>query len=245
MFGTKFLGRALVLGGFIAASSVLSTSDADAAPSLKLTTGGGASVTVVDEGAGDAQPGILGVVQYDGAIGDFNVQVTIGTSKPAIGTATNPILKISNTSINILNNNADTLTIEFSETGFIGSGQTTANSDIGGSSAVTGGGTLTVMDSFTAFIDPTNTIFGQPGAGQVASIGPLSGPGFSGLDSGTVDLGAGPVTYSITQKFVVTAGTPGSNLSFDATTQIPVPATFGMLGIALFGLGVALRRRRA
>ena len=101
------------------------------------------------------------------------------------------------------------------------------------------------MDSFTAFIDPTNTIFGQPGAGQVASIGPLSGPGFSGLDSGTVDLGAGPVTYSITQKFVVTAGTPGSNLSFDATTQIPVPATFGMLGIALFGLGVALRRRRA
>lgn len=229
-------GWKVALAGLVAAGFMVAAGSTMAAPTLRLTTGGGASTTVVDEGLGDSASGVAGVVTFSGTLGVFEVQTTIGDI--TTGSNTQPTLKMSNTTIDVLGPTSDTLIIEFSDVGFTGGGPTSAITDVGGSDS---GGM--VLSSFEAYIDSSNTLFGAPASGQVAAIGPLSGNPFSGLDSGSVNLGAGPVNYSVTQIARI-SGAPGSNISFDATTRVPVPATLGLLGIGLIGMGALARRRR-
>ena len=88
-----------------------------AVPVLSLSDGIHPTVTITDEGLGDlaSDPG---AILFYGSLGNFGINITAGTTKPAIGSADEPILDIS--SLNIASFGAGTLTITFSETGFTG-----------------------------------------------------------------------------------------------------------------------------
>jgi hypothetical protein len=138
-----------------------------------------------------------------------------------------------------VNTNAPgTLVIEFSETGFTG--------NIGNpfQLLMTTGGTLAAGgNSFTykAYIDPTNTLFGQ---GQLlTSFGFASSP-FMGEQIGNAQALAGP--YSLTQVVTIVHNTSGSfsTSSFGATlSAVPEPTSVILLGSGLAAIGFARRKQ--
>lgn len=217
--------------GLVASGIIWFHGNAAAAPTLTLTTGSGATATIADETASDASLGTPGVVTFAGTIGAFEVQLTLGQTKPSSGSESQPILKISNTTIDFTGTSSDSLTIAFSETGFQGQGIRRVVSSLGGDAI--GGATLS---SFEVYIDTTNTLFETPAAGLVGDVGPVGGRAFSAKDGEVFDLGPTPQSYAVTQIARV-AGAPSSNISFDASTTIPAPTILSLFGIGLMGLG--------
>ena len=77
---------------------------------------------------------------------------------------------------------------------------------------------------------------------------PQSPPAPATTNSTVVNITTNPYTMVHDATFTALAGIgDGDGGSFDSSTRVtvPVPATFGLLGAGLFGLGVMLRRRRA
>src|SRR5688572_11527212 len=79
----------------------LGAAQAHAIPQLRLTTNTGATVTVTDGGAGDSSA-TDGLVVFMGALGDWNVNVTTGISRPIIGSELVPMLDLN--SLNVTSN---------------------------------------------------------------------------------------------------------------------------------------------
>lgn len=196
-----------------------------AVPTLELSSGG-TTVTVTDGGAGDANPA-AGAVTFVGSVGNFTINVSTGLTKPAIGSPSFPDMDLNSVNSSTL---GGTLTISFSETGFTAS--SVLKSDVGGTTQGTA--------SFEVYADASNALFGQ--GTSVASFGPFSGGAFSDQSGGVV-APAGP--YSLTQiaTIVHTRGPNAKTTSFDFQTTVPVPATLGLFGIGLVGLGWLGRRR--
>ena len=195
----------------------------NAIPTLTLSDGIAADTkTIVDNGVGDLNPD-SGIVLFSGSLGVFNINVTSGFTKPAVGSAAAPEIDISS-----FNNAtaAGTLTITFSEGGFTGF-PGTVKADFGG----------TQMNG-----NATNTVL-QNGM-LLTTIGPLSGTNFSGGMSGSLTGGA---PYSLTQSVVMNFTAAGDK-SFDAHVGVAVPdggMTVTLLGLGLAGLaGVGRLRQR-
>src|SRR5207248_9985923 len=194
-----------------------------AVPTLTLSDGIAADTKViVDIGVGDLNPA-SGVVLFSGSLGVFNINVTSGFTKPAVGSASAPEIDISS-----FNNAraAGTLTITFSEDGFTGfPGNIVA--DFGGTQ-MNGNITSTVLQNGML----------------VTTIGPLSDHSFAGSTTGSLTGGA---PYSLTQSVVMNFSGAG-NKSFDAHVSVAVPdggMTVTLLGVGLAGLaGVGRLRQR-
>jgi len=236
------------LAALVTAGALILSTQAMAAPTLRLTElgaddafGGGddTQVTVTDDGPDDIFGTNPGTLQFSGSVGSFDIQTTLGDTKPSLGNASLPIMKMSNTTIENDRSPARTLVVEFSETDFLGSGELSAVTTIGGDVANVEGGLR--LDSFEAFIDPNNTLFGAPAGNRVANIGPLNTRMFSGMAFDETNV-AGP-NFAITQ--IATISGNGGNISFDASTTVSAPATLGLLGAGLVGLGLVARRRTA
>jgi hypothetical protein len=186
---------------------------------------GNSSGVIIDGGAGDLNPAD-GAVQFDGTIGDWAVNSTLGLASSGAMTLN---------SINASALTTSTLFVLFTslDNTYIG--------DFGLSfdAAIQNGSV-----SYGAFGDPGNVGFNQ--SLGIGAIGPFVGGGSLALFSGQT-LGAGPATapYSLTQLFVVT-GSGAEITIFGGQAQlqpVPEPGSLLLLASGLAAVGCVWRRR--
>jgi len=223
------LGTVLGLG-FL---SLVLTQQAHATIELKLTNGL-ATVDVKDGDALDSCPA-ANCVTYNGAVGNWTINVSTGTSNAPGGFL--PILDLN--TLNTAGAGAGALNIETSQKGY-----TPASSGfvLGIGGTITRGGTV----STSLYGATTNTIFDY----SHLLIGPLtytrplnfSNPTFNVTGSSNGPVSANP--YALTMLTTIDFGSNPGSTSFDASVDpVPEPAVVTMLGGILLCTVGAIRRR--
>jgi hypothetical protein len=216
---------AIAVSAFVALTAA--STDANAIPQFRFTDGS-ATVDVSDNQFGmdfDLRPGII---NWAGTVGSFNTVVGIGATKPHIGTATMP--EIDMLSLQISGTAGGTLQVMFTETDFLGDGNETILSGIGG----TTNGTV-VYETYTSL---TNNPFATDIL--LSSSGTLGGLAFSFEDTVGAEVN-GP--YSLTTVVTVTHTAGGLNTSFNAAIEISAPGAAPVFVTGLLA-AAAIRRRK-
>jgi hypothetical protein len=168
-----------------------------------------------------------GVVQYNGTSGVWNLVVTTGTTAPALGSASNPIMDLS-IQATTLSSTGGNLWIAFAANGFSGVGSLAAllTGHIVSGAAETLG-YVTFGDASNT--QPTTTL---PTGSVITSLSGALGTTLSGS-------GAYPATTPYTLGMIVSLSTAGpSSASIDASfTSVPDGGMTAMLlGAGLTGL---------
>jgi hypothetical protein len=195
----------------------------------------GNSVTIVDNGPGDMVPS-AGILTFAGAVGTWIQNVSTGVTDQILGE-----VELDLNSVNV-SGAAGTLIITLEDENFISasmSGLTTFFASIGG----TTNGTVTTA----TYIDDTNTV-GVLGT-QMSASGPFVG-GVVGAFSDEVLFADFPITnpFGLAIQITITHSDPNEITSFNHNlveiAEIAEPATLGLMGLGLVGVGLTLRRRR-
>lgn len=188
---------------------------------------GGGDILVADGGVGDSA-GLSGIILAAGTVGGYGFALNTSQTKPAFGSAANPSINLTYS----LNGNGN-IWLYAGDTDFTGQGnatltvnsttasQTTTAWGMGGDDNLVDGNGLNLSPAFI-------------------TIGPTAGVFNVTLTDGPV--GAAP--YALAVGIEVNRVTQGTSAG-DATLTVPEPATMGLFGLALFGLGGIARRRFA
>ncbi|MBI3411169.1 MAG: hypothetical protein HY040_22775 [Planctomycetes bacterium] len=191
-----------------------------------------------DNNAGDLN-GQIGAMNIVTSVGNFNVVMALGVSKPVVGNSSLAVIDLSSLSVSTVG--GGTLRIDITDTSFTippGANQTAFLS-----SQITGnvfGGSI----GYQSWVDYSNTAFG----GADSSPGPVFSTGLQANNTTANMLvsgfNGGP--FSLTSETVISLG-GGGFASADGTTSLvtPAPSTLGAALIALPILGlVGWQRRR-
>lgn len=123
---------------------------------------GGTDITVVDNGPGDTSSSTVGQILWAGTLNGWNFTVTVGDSKPLLGSATSPQLDLSVIANSPGNGN---LTVKLTDTDF---GPTSGLLN----STFFQNGTSTASSQF--LVDPNNQPFGGSPSTDITLTGPYS-----------------------------------------------------------------------
>jgi hypothetical protein len=219
--GVKTLIVGLAVAGF--------ANWAHAAATLSLYDGANPLISLVDNGSGDLN-GSVGQMLVITNVGVWNLTITSAVTKPALGSATNPVMDIA---IQAISTASGSLTYTFSDNGF-GPATGTLNATVSGH--VISGTAATV--GYDVWGDSANVL----GAETVH----LAGTGTSPMP--VVASNSGPLTlptpFSLTQVVELNAS-GASDISIDASFNVvPEPSTIGLVVVGLLGM-LGIRRRKA
>jgi len=233
----KFLPLVAVL--LVGAAVLGSPTQASAAFSLTISDSDGNTKTINDNNvpvgtALDLDPA-SGQIIFSGALGSFNIQMSIGTSN-APGTPNLAQLTINNTTISSAGFTGDkTVTVTIQDTGFFSPTGNNLNlvSELSTTQLPTGSNV-----TYQSFLN------GNPG-----TLLNLNGVGGASANNG-VSITTTPYTLKSVTSYIVHGTGTGTTLTVQTTglTAVTVPVPAGLVlvltGAPLAGFGAWLRRRK-
>jgi len=219
-----FSKRVAFLAVLAAAALVASPPSARAAFTLTLQEGANV-VNVTDGGSNDISTGPNGIIIFAGQVGDFQIQLNVGTSNAA-GNVSPAQLTILNTTIN--SPTGGTLTVTLTDTGF-----NVPKSDVG------------VQTQLSTTQVPTGVTVSSKSVINGTNYAPVSLSTVGG-DKATAYLTINSAPFTLSNVTTFTLSGAGTVQFTGLTAVTPEPSTIAMAltALPLFGLGRWVRRRR-